>query len=117
MELNEITYAGQPPIDAYGPGFFRVNEVLHDGPIAILPKGITPWKGLSDWAVVIAAVADYDVIFVGVGAQIALLPAAVKEQLEKANVPYEVMATPAACRTYNVLLSEGRRVAIVAVPV
>ena len=117
MEMNEITYEGQPPIDAYGPGFFRVKEVLQDGPIAILPSGIMPWKGLSDWATVIAAIAEYDVIFVGIGAQIKPMPAAAKTELEKANVPYEVMATPTACRTYNVLLSEGRRVAIVAIPV
>ena len=117
MELNAITYAGQPPVDAYGPGFFRVNEQIKDGPLAILPSGILPWKGLSDWAAVIAAVAEYDVIFVGMGPQIAYLPAAAKKRLEKAEVPYEVMATPTACRTYNVLLSEGRRVAIVALPV
>lgn len=117
MELTEITYAGQPPIDAYGPGFFRVNEIVQDGPLAILPNGVTAWKGLGDMAAVIAAVADYDVIFVGMGATIAPLPAAAKKKLDKAEVPYEVMATPAACRTYNVLLSEGRRVAIVAIPV
>ena len=56
-------------------------------------------------------------IFVGTGEDIALLPAAGKEKLEKVGVPYELMATPAACRTYNVLLSEGRRVAIVALPI
>jgi len=117
MQLTEITYAGQPPIDAYAPGYFRVNEAVHDGPLAILPAGITPWKGLSDWASVVAVVDDFDVIFVGTGAEIALLPAAAKKKLEKAGVPYELMATPAACRTYNVLLSEGRRVAIVALPI
>ncbi len=115
--MNEIRYAGQPPVDAYGPGFFRVREVVQDGPLAILPGGVTSWKGLSDWAAVIAARAEYDVIFVGMGAQIAPMPAPVKEKLEKANVPFEIMATPAACRTYNVLLSEGRRVAIVALPI
>lgn len=117
MELNEITYVGQPPVDAYGPGFFRVNEVVQDGPLAIFPGGIASWKGLSDWGAVIAAIAEYDVIFIGMGADIAPLPAADKKTLEKADVPYELMATPTACRTYNVLLSEGRRVAIVALPV
>jgi uncharacterized protein len=117
MQLTEITYTGQPPIDAYAPGYFRVNEAVHDGPLAILPSGITAWKGLSDWASVIAAVGDFDVIFVGTGAEIALLPEAAKKKLEKAGVPYELMATPAACRTYNVLLSEGRRVAIVALAI
>lgn len=117
MELNEITYADQPPVDAYGPGFFRVQDVIQDGPLVILPDGMACWKGLSDWAAVIAARADYDVIFVGMGSQIAPLPVSAKTKLEKADVPYELMATPAACRTYNVLLSEGRRVAIVALPV
>jgi uncharacterized protein len=117
MEMNEITYSGQLPVDAYGPGFFRVNEVVRDGPLAILPSGMIAWGGLKDWAAVIAARTDYDVIFIGMGADIAPLPAAAKKKLEKAELPYDVMATPAACRTYNVLLSEGRRVAIVALPV
>ncbi len=117
MELNEIRYTGQPPVDAYGPGFFRVREVVQDGPLAILPSGVESWKGLSDWVTVIAARAEYDVIFVGMGAQIAPMPASAKAKLEKADVPFEMMSTPAACRTYNVLLSEGRRVAIVALPV
>ncbi len=117
MELTEITYTDQPPVDAYGPGFFRVNEVVQDGPLAIFPSGVASWKGLSDLADVIAAVADYDVIFVGTGTQIAPMPTAAKAKLDKAGVPYELMATPAACRTYNVLLAEGRRVAIVALPI
>jgi uncharacterized protein len=117
MELNEIRYTGQPPVDAYGPGFFRVREVVQDGPLAILPSGVATWGGLNDWTSVIAARSEYDVVFVGMGADIAPLPAKAKAKLEKADVPYDVMSTPAACRTYNVLLSEGRRVAIVALPV
>jgi uncharacterized protein len=117
MQLTEITYTGQPPIDAYGPGFFRVMEVVQEGPLAILPKGIVAWKGLEDWSELMAAASEYDVIFVGTGADIAPLPAKLRVKLEEANVPFEVMGTPAACRTYNVLLSEGRRVAIAAMPV
>lgn len=117
MQLTEITYTGQPPIDAYGPGFFRVMDVVQEGPLAILPKGIIGWKGLDDWSDLIEAISEYDVIFLGMGADIAPLPAAAKTKLEEAGVPFEVMGTPAACRTYNVLLSEGRRVAIAAIPV
>ena len=117
MELTEITYADQPPVDAYGPGFFRVNEAVQEGPLAIFPSGVVSWKGLFDLAGVIAAAADYDVIFIGTGVKIAPLPEAIRAKLEKTDVPYELMATPAACRTYNVLLSEGRRVAIAALPI
>jgi len=117
MEFNEITYGAQPPVDAYGPGFFRVKEIVREGPLAIFPSGITIWNGLNDLAKVIADTAEYDVILFGVGDKITPLSATVKAKLEKANVPYEVMATPVACRTYNVLLAEGRRVALVALPV
>ena len=37
--------------------------------------------------------------------------------LEEAGIGVEVMSSPAACRTYNVLLSEGRRVALALLPV
>ncbi|MEL6220164.1 MAG: Mth938-like domain-containing protein, partial [Pseudomonadota bacterium] len=42
---------------------------------------------------------------------IAPLPADVRQAIEAAGIGVEVMSTPSACRTYNVLLSEGRRVA------
>jgi len=117
MELTEITYADQPPVDAYGPGFFRVNGEVQEGPLAIFPGGVASWEGLSDLAGLIAAAADYDVVFIGTGAKIAPLSESIRAKLEKTDIPYELMATPAACRTYNVLLSEGRRVAITALPI
>jgi uncharacterized protein len=57
------------------------------------------------------------VIFVGTGAEMAHLPPALRSALEGAGIGVEPMNTPAACRTYNVLLSEGRRVALAALPV
>lgn len=117
MQLNEINFEGQPPVDAYAAGYFRVNEQVLNGPLLIAPQGITDWQGLDDWDAIIKMAADFDVIFIGMGADIAALPVAAKTALEAANVPYELMASPAACRTYNVLLSEDRRVAIAALPI
>jgi uncharacterized protein len=57
------------------------------------------------------------VIFIGTGAEMAHIPADLRHALEEANVGVETMSSPAACRTYNVLLSEGRRVAVAALPV
>jgi len=45
------------------------------------------------------------------------LPKALTARLEAAGVGVEVMSTPSACRTYNVLLGEGRRVALAVLPV
>lgn len=117
MQLHEITYQGQPPVDGYGPGFFRVMDKVHQGNLFVSKAGARAWEGYGDLAPLIAACADYDVIFIGTGAEIAPLPKPVRAALEAADVPFEVMGSPSACRTYNVLLSEDRRVALAALAV
>lgn len=117
MQLHEITFEGQPPVDGYGPGFFRVHDIICDGAIIVTKDGATAWGGYDDLQPLIAAKDDYDVIFIGTGAEIAPLPRNIREALEEAGVPFEVMGSPSACRTYNILLSEDRRVAVAALSV
>ncbi len=51
------------------------------------------------------------------GAEIAPLEAGFRATLEEAGIGVEIMASGPACRTYNVLLSEGRRVGLALLPV
>ena len=51
------------------------------------------------------------------GAEIAHPPTAFRVALEAAGIGVEAMNTPAACRTYNVILSEGRRIAVALLPI
>lgn len=51
------------------------------------------------------------------GAEIAHAPSAFRAQVEGAGIGLEVMNSSAACRTYNVLLSEGRRIAVALIAV
>ncbi|MDC1399664.1 Mth938-like domain-containing protein [Yoonia sp.] len=117
MRLNEISYNDALPIDGYGTGFFRVGGKKYDGSIVVLPTGVTAWGGFVDTDTLLAAVKDIDVLFVGTGAEIAHPPKDFRIILEDAGIGVETMASPAACRTYNVLLSEGRRVAVALLPV
>ncbi|MDU8945078.1 Mth938-like domain-containing protein [Ovoidimarina sediminis] len=117
MRLNEITYTGAQPVEGYGPGFFRIGGTVHHGALVILPSGIGPWGGYDDAETLVAAAEALDVLFIGTGAEIAHIPAPLRTTLEEAGLGVEVMASPAACRTYNVLLSEGRRVGLALVPV
>ncbi|WP_291737893.1 Mth938-like domain-containing protein, partial [Leisingera sp. F5] len=64
-----------------------------------------------------ALAGEIDVLFIGTGAEIAHIPAELHKALEEAGLGVEAMNSPAACRTYNVLLSEGRRIAMAALVV
>lgn len=117
MRLTEIQYDALKPIDGYGPGFFRIGGEKIEGPTTVFPSGIGSWGGYDDTAAIIAEADAIDVLFVGTGKDIAHVPHDFRAALEDAGIGVEAMASPAACRTFNVLLSEGRRVALALYPV
>lgn len=87
------------------------------GTCLITPWDAGPWGGLEDLDTPLALAGKIDVLFVGMGAAVAHPPKAFRDRLDEAGIGVEVMASPAACRTYNVLLSEGRRIAAALIPV
>jgi uncharacterized protein len=117
MRLSEITYDEAMPIEGYGPGFFRIGGTVVRGPVLISPWKAEGWGGFEDSATVLALAGRIDVLFVGMGGEIAHVPQAFRAEIEAAGIGVEVMNSPAACRTYNVLLSEGRRIAVALLPV
>ncbi|VDC30547.1 Mth938-like domain-containing protein [Pseudogemmobacter humi] len=117
MRLTEISYGQAQPIAGYGPGFFRVSEHVLRGASLITPWDAGPWGGLEDSASILSLDGRIDVLLLGMGKDIAHPPAAFREALEAAGIGVEPMSSPAACRTYNVLLSEGRRIAAALLPV
>ena len=117
MRLNEVHFGTGRPVDGYGPDFFRIAGEIHNGAVAILPGRVAAWGGLEDTETPKAAAGDLDILFVGTGAETAHLPEAFRDALEAEGIAVEAMATPAAARTFNVLLSEGRRVGCLLLPV
>lgn len=114
MRMTEIPLEGQRPVDGYGPGGFRVDGDWHDGSLILLPDGAHGLDGppsIESLAPILAAAGALDILLVGMGSEIAPLPRALRNVLEEAGLGVEVMSTPSACRTYNVLLTEHRRVA------
>jgi uncharacterized protein len=117
MRLTEISYGTAKPVEGYGPGFFRVGGHVLRGACLITPWDAGLWGGLEDTETPKSLSGQIDVLFVGMGAEIAHVPPAFREALEAVGIGVEVMSSPAACRTYNVLLSEGRRIAVALLPV
>ncbi len=117
MRLNEVTFNDSKPVDGYGPGFFRIGGEVYHGAVLTGPEGTGLWGGYKEPEPLLALAGKVDVLFIGTGAEIAHLPRELRSTLDEAGLGVEVMNSPAACRTYNVLLSEGRRVAMALVPV
>ena len=114
MRMTEIQFDEQRPVEGYGPGGFRIAGEWRAGSLLLTPWGVRPMEGApspESLAAIIAAEDPPDVLLVGMGADIAPLPRALRLVLEERGIGYEVMSTPSACRTYNVLLTEARRVA------
>ena len=111
-------YPGRAPIDAYGNGGFRFAGMSHRGSILCLPSGIHAWapaasEDLHDSRAFAPALAEKDslgVLLVGTGQRQHMPTTTVVEAFAAAGVALETMDTGAACRTYNVLLAEGRAV-------
>jgi uncharacterized protein len=116
MRLNEITYNNATPVDGYGPGFFRIGGQVHEGAVLTGPSGTTGWGGYDDQSSLLALAGHVDVLLIGTGADLAHIPSDLRAALEQAGIGVEIMNSPAACRTYNVLLSEGRRIALALLP-
>jgi uncharacterized protein len=123
--MSEIQYQGPSPIDSYFEGGFRIAGAMHDGSALLVGAEVLAWpvSGVAQldipaFAPLVERAEAFDVLLVGMGAEIAPLPAHIREMLAEHALGADIMATPAACRTYNVLLSEGRRVAaaLIAMP-
>ena len=117
MRLTEVTYGTAKAIEGYGPGFFRVAGHVLRGACLITPWDAGPWGGFDDSAAPLSLAGRIDVLFVGTGDKIAHIPQTFRDAMEGQGIGVEVMASPTAARTYNVLLGEGRRVAVALLPV
>lgn len=119
LEIRDAHFPGRAPIDAYGNGGFRFADMSHRGSILALPSGIHGWDvthikdlDLGSLAKVIADAEAIDVLLVGCGPDLAVLPKALRQTLrDEHGIVTEAMATGAAVRTFNVLLAEERAVA------
>lgn len=112
MRLTEIDFQAGLPIEGYGPGYFRIADQPHPAPLLLGPGGPVSWRGLEDAASLIEIGKEVDVIFIGTGPETRHIPQALCQALEARHIAFEPMNSPAACRTYNILLSEGRRIAV-----
>lgn len=116
--------AGTMVIQSYAHGQFKISGQVFETPVIVTPAHVLPCAPL-DIQVVDAVQAllarlpqRAEVVLIGTGASLPLvLPTWIRQARSLLGVSADIMDTPAACRTYNVLLTEGRDVAALLMPV
>ena len=98
MAMRETEFDGAVPVDGYGPGFFRVAGQVRRGPVIVTAAGARDWGGVEDAAALTALAGAVDVLFLGMGAEVAHPPKPLVQALEEAGLMVEAMATPTAAR-------------------
>lgn len=115
MDVTPLIRSDQQVIQAYAGESFKVSGKTHQGAIAVQPHITQSWDApdfsdLSPNDFSFLGDARPDVILLGVGKTSRFLSKAQKQDFQDAGLHVEVMDTGAACRTYNVLMAEGRQV-------
>lgn len=120
MDITPTLSADRQLINGYGDLGFTIAGHRHQGSVLVLPDRTLAWsgdlteEGLAD---LLGAEEKPEILIVGCGKGMVPIPRVVKAALRAAGIVAEPMDTGAACRTYNVLLTEGRRVAAALVAV
>ncbi len=116
MKMHADRTLGQNAIARHGPGGVAVNGVEHTASVivpwagAVLPWDAPDFDSLSAAHFARLATLAPELVIFGSGARLRFPPAALLRPLIDARIGVETMDTAAACRTYNVLLAEGRSV-------
>ena len=116
MKFEREQPDGRNAFTGYGEGYVEVNRRRHQSSLVVSGESlITGWpvagvEGLAaDHMAAIVALKP-EVVLLGTGAKLRFPSPALLAPLYKAGIGVEVMDTPAACRTYNILQGEGRNV-------
>lgn len=125
MDITPLIPEGRQIIQGYGADGFKVNGVVYPDPILVFPEGTRNWNNLQSFSDInensfddlASASSELDVVLFGTGAKMEFVSPKLKAALKQKGLVIEAMDSGAACRTYNVLMAEGRRVAAALLPV
>jgi uncharacterized protein len=125
MDITPAVPAGSQVIQGYGPGLFRIAGVVHKSSVLVLPDRTLAWDvaefaGISvdRFEPLLSQDFSVDVLLLGCGASMRLPTPDLRAALRAHGIVVEPMDTGAACRTFNILLTEGRQAAaaLIALP-
>ena len=123
MDISPVVPEGRHVIESYGDDGFRINGERYQGAVMVWPERVVPWPvsvieaaEIATFDPLFSAEPPIEILLIGSGATFEMAPAALRSALGARSIAVESMDTGAACRTYNVLMAEDRRVAAALLP-
>ena len=122
MKLHQDAAGALNTVTAYGPGWLEINRQRHEAAVLLTPEGpVRPWPVASFDALTPddfgSLLADRpELVLLGTGSVQRFPHPRLLGALSAARIGVDAMSTPAACRTYNILMAEGRRVVAALLP-
>jgi len=116
MKLHLTTAENNYLITAYSESFIEVNKHRHVGSLIVMPQelildwGVKSFTELTEQHLSKIAEFNSEVVLLGTGEKHQFLHPKIYQALAIKGIPIECMTTAAACRTFNILMSEGRNV-------
>ncbi len=116
MKLHSDPQSSLNTITGYGIGYIEVNSKVYPHALIVQPEGeISPWPvsafaDLSSDNLASLCVFKPELIIIGTGKKQQFLKPELIKPLMQAKIGFEMMDSQAACRTYNILMNEGRQV-------
>ena len=116
MKLHSDPQSSLNTITGYGIGYIEVNSKVYPHALIVQPEGeISPWPvsafaDLSSDNLASLCVFKPELIIIGTGKKQQFLKLELIKPLIQAKIGFEMMDSQAACRTYNILMNEGRQV-------
>jgi uncharacterized protein len=116
VKLHSDPQSSQNTITGYGIGFLEVNQTPYSHALIIQPEGeVLAWpveeiQDLSEDHFSMISALLPELVIVGTGKKQVFLNPKILQPLIKAKIGFEMMDSQAACRTYNILMGEGRKV-------
>ncbi len=116
MKLHSDPQSSLNTITGYGIGYIEVNSKVYPHALIVQPEGeISPWPvsafaDLSSDNLASLCVFKPELIIIGTGKKQQFLKPELIKPLIHAKIGFEMMDSQAACRTYNILMNEGRQV-------
>lgn len=118
MDITPLIPKGRQVITGYGDGGFKINQEHINGSVLIFSEQTLSWDVENADAItfeqleaIFNTIPAVELLLIGTGESIRPLDSSLRQVLKDKHIALEIMDTGAACRTYNVLLSEERRVA------